>query len=260
MVEKAATSRALPAGRPALADLSSVSEAGWMRLMDRALEPNAFYDPAWARAVSRHARGRTGAQVLTAYDAEGALIGLLPVVGARRALALPVPVLVAWHGYAPLTTPLLDRIAPEEAVRGLLQAARAAGAAALLLPHLPENGKSAEVFRRVLARGGSAPRVLDRSERAWLDATRESAGMLQEALGAKKLKELRRQRNRLADSGAVSFTIASDASSLAAALEDFLALEAKGWKGRRGTALVQDAGDAAFIREAAISLAAQGRF
>ena len=43
------------------------------------------------------------------------------------------------------------------------------------------------------------------------------------------------------------------------ALETFLALEASGWKAKRGTALAQDDGDAAFIRRATVALAAAGQ-
>ena len=79
--------------------------------------------------------------------------------------------------------------------------------------------------------------------------------MLREALGPKKLKELRRQRNRLGDHGEVHFDIARTPAEVAAAVETFLTLEASGWKAKRGTALVQHAGDAAFIRRATSALA-----
>ena len=82
---------------------------------------------------------------------------------------------------------------------------------------------------------------------------------MRDALGAKKLKELRRQRNRLADHGEVSFRIARTPNDVAAALEIFLVLEASGWKARRGTALVQHDGDAAFIRRATTALAERGQ-
>ena len=41
--------------------------------------------------------------------------------------------------------------------------------------------------------------------------------MLRDALGAKKLKELRRQRNRLAEHGAVNFDVARTPADVAAA-------------------------------------------
>ena len=96
--------------------------------------------------------------------------------------------------------------------------------------------------------------------RAGLDAHRDPDAVLGDALSAKKLKELRRQRHRLEDTGAVSFAVASSPDRVGPALEAFLALEAAGWKGARGTALVQHPGDAAFIREAAPALAARGQF
>jgi CelD/BcsL family acetyltransferase involved in cellulose biosynthesis len=83
--------------------------------------------------------------------------------------------------------------------------------------------------------------------------------LLREALGPKKLKELRRQRNRLAETGKVHFDIARTPAEVAIAIEIFLKLEASGWKAKRGTALVQHAGDAAFIRRAAPALAATGQ-
>jgi hypothetical protein len=83
--------------------------------------------------------------------------------------------------------------------------------------------------------------------------------LLQEALGAKKLKELRRQRHRLAEHGAVSFDVARSPDEVAAAIETFMKLEASGWKGARGTALAQEEGDAAFVRRATAALAETGQ-
>ena len=97
------------------------------------------------------------------------------------------------------------------------------------------------------------------SVRAALDATRDADELLRDALGAKKLKELRRLRNRLAEHGAVRFEIARSTQDVAAALETFLQLEASGWKGQRGTALLQDAGDASFVRRATVALADSGQ-
>jgi hypothetical protein len=82
--------------------------------------------------------------------------------------------------------------------------------------------------------------------------------LLRDALGGGKLKELRRQRRRLAEHGAVALEVASSPQEVATALESFLKLEASGWKGTRGTALTQVDGDAAFIRRATQALAATG--
>src|SRR5205807_315833 len=99
--------------------LSDVPVTAWQALADRALSPNAFYQPAWARAVAHHSDGHAGVRALLAWDGSGGLIGLLPVVSAITALKLPAPVLVAWKAHAPLMTPLIDRDAADEAIAGL---------------------------------------------------------------------------------------------------------------------------------------------
>jgi len=70
---------------------------------------------------------------------------------------------------------------------------------------------------------------------------------------------LRRQRNRLAEHGDVHFEVARKPEEIAKAVEIFLTLEASGWKARRGTALMQDDGDAGFIRRATLALAEIGQ-
>ncbi|MGE3149246.1 MAG: GNAT family N-acetyltransferase [Pseudorhodoplanes sp.] len=242
--------------------LADVPQAAWAALARDAIEPNVFYAPGWARAVAAHARGHQGAKALLAWSGPGrhTLIGLLPVHSARAALALPLPALVAWQAYARLTTPLLHRDLAIRAARGLLDAAAAEGAHALLLPDLPTNAGAMLAFRHALSGDGTEPRILRDGARAWLDAKDDADAKLHAALGSKKLKELRRQRHRLADDGAVSFTVASEPDDVAAALECFLALEASGWKGRRSTALARDAGDGRFIREAAQALARHRAF
>jgi CelD/BcsL family acetyltransferase involved in cellulose biosynthesis len=101
--------------------------------------------------------------------------------------------------------------------------------------------------------------VLQSHVRACLDATRDADELLRDALGPKKLKELRRQRHRLAEHGAVHFDVARTPTDVASAVEIFLNLEASGWKAKRGTALMQDQGDASFVRRAAKALAEIGQ-
>lgn len=240
-------------------DLLKVPQGPWAELAGRAIEPNGFYHPAWACAVSRHAEGKSGARVLLAWDgpARNRLIGLLPVVSAWHALRLPIPVFVAWQAYSPLTTPLLDRDKADEAARGLMVAARHAGAMALLLPQVADAGPAAGALRRAVASLKAAPYVFDRHQRARLDATQDGDAAIA-ALGSKKVKELRRQRHRLADAGEVRFKIAAPGFETGAALAAFLKLEAAGWKGANGTALACQPGDAQFIKTAVTELTTAG--
>jgi CelD/BcsL family acetyltransferase involved in cellulose biosynthesis len=248
----------------ALVPLTAVAASPWRRLAERAAEPNGYYLPDWELAVNASARGRTGtsaliAQIDAGQDGAARLIGLLPVVAMSRAYKIPLPALVSGHPYGTLCTPLLDRDMAEDAAAQLLQAARNAGARALILREVSLDGTAMKAFDEVLRQEHLHPRVLQSHLRASLDATRDAGELLREALGTKKLKELRRQRHRLAQYGAIRFEVARRPEAVAAALETFLRLESSGWKGKRGTALLQDDGDASFIRRAAPALAANSQ-
>ena len=244
-----------PAARePALLPLTSVDIGEWRALGARAIEPNGYYLPDWELAVNASAPGRTGASTLAAWNGDG-LIGLMPVVPLSRAAKLPLPALASAHPYGTLCTPIIDRTAAEDAAELMMQAARDAGARALLLREVALDGATLKAFNRVLRGEGLRSRILNWHLRASLDATRKADDLLQQVLSGKKLKELRRQRHRLSEHGEVKFDVARSPRDVAAALEAFLKLEASGWKGKRGTALAQAEGDAAFIRSALQGLA-----
>ncbi|WP_291851719.1 GNAT family N-acetyltransferase [Bradyrhizobium sp.] len=262
MLRRAAGAEAEARGSPALdalKPLAHVSAAAWRALSERAAEPNGYHLPDWQLAVNASARGRTGASALGAWDDAAGLIGLLPVISLWRAYRIPLPALVNADPYGTLGTPMLDRDRAEDAVADLLQQARRAGAHALILRATALDGAAMAAFTTVLRDGGMAPVVLHSYLRACLEASGDADELLREALGAKKLKELRRQRNRLAESGAVRFEMARAPADIAAAIETFLALEASGWKGQRGTALGSHEGDATFVRRAVMALAETGQ-
>jgi Acetyltransferase (GNAT) domain len=262
------------------APLTSVPVAAWRRLTERAIEPNGYYLPAWELAVNASAHGRTGVSALSAWSEpspnklaptgpqpglaqqpdEGArLIGLLPVVSLWRACKIPLPALASASPYGTLCTPLLDRTDAEDAAKTLMDEARRAGAHALVLRDISLNGAAMKALTQALRQQALQPIVLHSHLRACLDARRAADDVLRDALSAKKLKELRRQRNRLAEHGAVRFSIARKPEEIRSAVEVFLALEASGWKGKRGTALVQNGGDLDFIRNATQGLAENGQ-
>lgn len=238
--------------------LVDVPVDAWRALEARAVEPNGYYLADWELAVNASVEGLTDVSALTAWN-RGSQIGLLPVISLRRAHRLPLPVLVNADAYGTLSTPLLDRDAAREAAAALFAQARQSGARAIVFHSVSLEGPAMAAMRDVLAEDGLSPRVITSHVRASLDATRDAEDVLRDGLGPKKLKELRRQRNRLAEQGEVTFHVARTPDEVAAILDTFLALEASGWKGMRGTALQQRAGDEAFIRRATAALAARGQ-
>jgi CelD/BcsL family acetyltransferase involved in cellulose biosynthesis len=243
-----------------LADLAGLV-AEWRTLADRAIEPNAFYEPAFALAAARALAPDAGAVVVRGGEARR-LIGLFPCRIETRRYGIRLPLLSGWtHPYGPLGTPLVDRDAPTQAIAAFLDhvADDASLPKVLLMPYQVEDGPIAAIFAAVLAQRGGRIATFGRHQRALLAPTSERAGYLDASLGSKKRKELRRQRRRLDEAESVAFTLAREPADVATALEDFFALETQGWKGRAGTAAAQDAAIRQFVATAVAGLASQGQ-
>ncbi len=244
----------LKAERRPLAALTDIVEP-WRALCERAAEPNVFYDPAFALAAAPifgH-----GVEAILIWDAAERLVGFFPFSVAARRYGIRVPLILGWtHHFAPLGTPLVDRDFSCEAIAAFL--ARIARDDALpkllLLPLLNESGPIAAALRASSIRCAA----FDRHQRALLAPTGERARYLEDAISAKRRKELRRQRHQLADGGSVAFSVAREPNEIAAALKDFLALEAGGWKGRAGTAIAQNPDIRRFVETAVMALANRG--
>jgi len=248
--------RAMPRVTPrrVLPMLDAVDGTAWAALAAARVEGNGLFERGFALPAS--ALAKSGRALVTG---EGAFSGLLPVASAWAALKLPLPLLVAGQPYSVLGTPLLDATDPEGAAYDLLAAAAASGAQALLIPDLPLDGPAAEALRHAMARRGPAGVVDNIRRRAVLHADGDAEDYLRAGLGAKKLKELRRLANRMADDGDVRFAEAMTPDQIGPAMERFLVLEASGWKGRRGTGLGQNPADAGFARRFARELGAAGK-
>jgi hypothetical protein len=128
-----------------------------------------------------------------------------------------------------------------------------------LLPLFPIESALGRALDSVVARRGGASVSFGEHRRALLAPGATRAGYLDDAIGAKKRKELRRQRKRLGETGQLTAGSAGDPAAVAAALDDFFALEAGGWKGRAGTAARDHADVAAFMRAAVTALGSEGK-
>jgi CelD/BcsL family acetyltransferase involved in cellulose biosynthesis len=233
--------------------------AEWGTLAARAIEPNVFYTPAFALAAAPVFGAGTGAVLVR--TAGGRLAGLFPARAPHWAAGLPSMVAGWTHPFAPLGTPLVDRDEPEAVIAAWLDhlSRDPALPARLLLPLIPEQGAFARALDTVLARQDRASRAFGRHERALLAPGTQRQGYLERSISGDKRKKLRRQRRLLADSAPLTLATTWDAGGIEAALQDFLTLEAGGWKGRAGTAIVNDPAIQHFVQSAVMGLAADGQ-
>jgi CelD/BcsL family acetyltransferase involved in cellulose biosynthesis len=244
-----------------LAELGGIATE-WRSLAARALEPNVFYEPAFALAAAPVFGGNVGAGLVWSRASPSRLLGFFPARIKRRRYGIALPVLVGWtHPYGPLGTPLIDRDAGAAVPSAWFDhlASRPDLPRLLLMPYLPVTGPVARAFDAALARSDGSSIMLARHQRALLAPSGTREKYLDNALGGKKRKELRRQRKRLAEAGTLASSIAREPDHVTAALSEFLALEAAGWKGRAGTAARADDRIRVFMENAVMGLAQEGK-
>jgi CelD/BcsL family acetyltransferase involved in cellulose biosynthesis len=234
----------------------------WRDLAARALEPNVFYEPSFALAAAAVFGQDVGAVLVWSGTRPRKLVGFFPARVTARRYGVKLPVLVGWtHPYAPFGTPLVERETAEPVVAAWLAylAADPSLPGLVLLPLIAEDGPFAETLGAILQRGQLPAADFARHHRAALEPRMDRIHYVEHALSAHRYREVRRTGRRLTDLGAVLFTAATEPAAVAAAVEDFFALEASGWKGRAGTAAAYHDAVQGFIGRSLAALAAQGQ-
>lgn len=239
--------------------------AAWRGLDDRALEPNPFLSPGMLLAAARHLERGDRAVLLVDRGATGALHFLLPVVTAVPGDVVPTPGrldgrgvgatgLRTWlHPYCFLGTPLLDgQEDPVALWRRVISGLRRLGRPWCELPMLHGDGAAARALTRALVDVDGA--VREELGSRGLVVRRPDPTYLDDWLSKKNRANLARRRRQLVEQVGrlVCVDRVEDADG---ALEDFLALEARSWKGQNRSAVADRPHHAAFFREALRALA-----
>ncbi|MBT9373156.1 GNAT family N-acetyltransferase [Rhizobium sp. CSW-27] len=230
-------------------------------LSNRAMEPNIFFAarvlaPAMPRIEDRAVRL---AILRDQKEASGRMRLLMPFSQERPGLALGAPIIRAWaNPFGPLGTPLVDAEDAAETIDNLLEGLgrrEAALPSVLVLPDLRLDGGFARMIRAVALSRNLPVMVSSRYQRPMLQSLLEGEAYLKQSISAHHLREMRRQWRRLGKAGPLTHAVARQPQEVRRRAEEFLALEAKGWKGRKRSALVSDRYRAAFAREAIGNLA-----
>ena len=236
-----------PAARPdgllrllGAADLNDAEFlAAWERLVAHATEPNPFFEPWYLRPAIEQWGTSCGVAIAAWYHG-GRLAGLMPVQRPARYYGHRLTHAAGWlHANAFCGVPLVIAGHEDAFWRDLLAYFdQTAGRALFLhLPLMPQGGPLDAALDRVLAASPRAHYIAAREHRAMLQGKPSAAAYLDAAMSAKKRKELRRQHNRLAEEGTLTFERVEGEAGVAEWTAEFLALEAAGWKGEAGSAL-----------------------
>jgi CelD/BcsL family acetyltransferase involved in cellulose biosynthesis len=228
-------------------------------LAERALEPNVFYAPGFALPLARHAVAKARPYFVAVWrdGAAPKLVGLFPLAPQHfGGLGLAR----GWlDKQATLGTPLLDPECAGPALRAFFAHLRRTGrVSAIVLPRLADGGPLHRALTRFAHESGRRVATLAAFERAALYAGSDVDALARRGASHHALKEIRRRRRRMEEMGAVEFALLSEPRDVRAAVEQFLALEAAGWKGARG-ALLKDPALAAFVRCATRLMARAGK-
>ena len=229
----------------------------WRDLATRTLVPNAFYEPAFALAAAPVFGEGAGALLVWSGSLPRRLLGLFPARIVKHRYGLKLPLLLGWtHPYAPFGTPLIDREAAEPVIAAWLAhlSKNHEFPALVLLPFVPTQGPFAVALDAILRRSQVSSAEFNVHSRALLAPTAARSAYLERALGGRKFRELRRTVRRLGETGTLSCTTETEPEAVAAALEEFLVLEAGGWKGESGTAVACNASILDFVRSAVAGL------
>ena len=230
--------------------------AAWEDLAANTCESNVFYEP-WMllpalEAFGADAQLRFVLVYTTGPSNEGSkpvLCGFFPLELHGRYKGLPIKYTSLWkyNKYCVLCTPL---IRPEFATDCLVTffnwLAQAHDTGAMLkLEFVSGEGPFNQLLIDYFNESGNLLAVEARSNRALLqrcgDGLAAAESYINTALSGKRRKELRRQEKLLREQGRLEYLELTDSSEAERWFEQFLQLEAQGWKGKEGSALAANA-------------------
>ncbi|MCA9080537.1 MAG: GNAT family N-acetyltransferase [Planctomycetaceae bacterium] len=219
--------------------------AEWEDLTCEAIEINAYYEPWLLIPALQHTSAGLDVTVALIYRAipehnEKQLIGLFPLERHRPTLRQPYPQVSLWqHDYCYLATPLIRRgFAAQcwELLLDWLKTDRHLGGA-LDLSMFPAEGPVYQHLVDQMRQRRSISFCYEVYTRAYFWRRENGDSYITNALSSRKQRDLRRKWRRLEDLGKLEFRTLSEPAVLDQWIDDFIRLEASGWKGERSTAI-----------------------
>ena len=240
----------------------------WEELASVALEPNVFYEH-WMLLPALQAFG-AGKDILFVIvlihdsDDENAPIklgGLFPLQRKRHYKRLPAATYRLWrHVHCYLATPLIRADAVHDCLVEFFRWLRS-----------HEEGSRVVEFWGVRGDGQFRSALIDISNElnllSWVSESHTRALLrkhrvderAEPEISSERRRTLRRKERRLRERGEVEHVLLRPDDDVERWIEEFLRVEASGWKGRRGSALACTAASRAFFERVATSAFRRGR-
>jgi CelD/BcsL family acetyltransferase involved in cellulose biosynthesis len=238
----------------ALSGLTASQAERWRELAATAVEANPFFEPEFMLPLA--AAVPASGIALRVITSGSDWIGLLPIRRTSSWRRVPLSGTAGWKSsYTYLGAPLLRRDMAHEAARALLDST-VRGRHYLGLELLARDGGAGLALHRAADELGFATTPLRTYDRAALRRRPDPAQYV--ALKPKHRRELRRQRDRLAEELQCEVE-PRDQTGSDAAVSEFLRIEGSGWKHASGTAFSSIDGHETMFREICRSFDAAGR-
>lgn len=255
MVLPRKTTAAVPLSAPPVVEvvgldwLAARAEA-WDRLVEEAAYPNPFFSRhVLAAHLDRGLGGKAPVRFVVVRRGD-TLLALLPFTARGTRVGLWQRAHAGWTSpYAVNGTPLVAAGNTATAIEAFLDAwPTVVGTSYWLLQQISLDDPVAVAIAAAAERRGWAVAALSSFERAVLDRRADYEAYAAAHLGAGRRKAMRRQHSRLAALGGLEMRSIAAGEDLGGVVEAFLNLEAQGWKGQRGTALLSRSDTAAMAR------------
>lgn len=243
-------------------DISAQLAAEWDDLARCASEPNSFYERWFVEASLRHLTIPNNVQCLFVRDANGTLVGMLPLRADQNYGRMPLSALQNWLHYNQfLGVPLVRKGSEELFWRKVIAEfdENRLRSDILYLSEMLASGPVTDALFAVFKDLGRSAAVVHRYQRALLVAGSTPDVYWSESVRKKKRKEIARLENRLSEIGEIRVDNLRDETEAAAWITAFLSLEAAGWKALDGAALDKEDATRNFFSAAIAEGLRQGR-
>ena len=237
------------------ADQLTELESSWSRLAAMAVRRNLFFESNFLIPVFEHLNTQQ-ARVLVVEasqvadpDGPRVLCGLVPLIK-RSFYFLPLPCYEIWCDDKFFDgTPLIRKDCAFETLSFIFDFLAQEGTSLFSIDTVAADGKFGELLTEIVEQRGLQSFQRNRFSRAAFQPQETAEKYFASNLSKSLQKNVRRLERRLRDQGNLTVAISDADSDVSRLSQQFLELEASGWKGKEGTALACQPTTAAFFRQ-----------